>query len=78
MIIWANSIKPEKIKSAKALRYSMTVTQKQQKCSVIGAVISSHFSEVFAFSQIKEVPGRCLSVFVDFHLPPAQNNLHAK
>lgn len=35
---------------------------------------SLQFSEVFAFSQIGEAPGRCISAFIDFYLPPAQNN----
>lgn len=37
-----------------------------------------HFSEAFAFSQIKEPLGRCLSASIDSHLLPAQNNSQAK
>ena len=35
MIIWGNSIKAEKTKSAKALRYSMTVTLRNSKNEVL-------------------------------------------
>lgn len=29
------------------------------------------------FSQVREAPGRLLSAFVDFHLPPGRNNIYA-
>ena len=39
---------------------------------------SPHFSEGSAFSQIRETPGRLLSVSLDSQLPSTQNNLYVK
>ena len=37
-----------------------------------------HFSEVSAFSQIRQAPGRSLFAAVDSYLPPAQKNMYVK
>lgn len=37
-----------------------------------------HFSEISTFSQIKEAPGRLLSVSVEYQISSAQNNPYAK
>lgn len=39
---------------------------------------SLHCSEVSAFIQIGEAPGKGLSASIDFRLPPAQTNFIAK
>lgn len=37
-----------------------------------------HFSEVSAFSQIRQAPGRSLFAAIDSYLPPAPNNMYVK
>ena len=37
-----------------------------------------HFSEVSAFSQIRQAPGRSLFAAIDSYLPPAQNHMYVK
>lgn len=41
------------------------------KTSLGGGIYGTHFSDLSAFSLIREALGRLFSAFVDSHLPPA-------
>ena len=51
---------------------------KHKTSSGEGIYGSPNFSEVSAFSEVKEALGRLHYIFVDSHLLPAQNNTYAK